>query len=147
MEKSRIKIWGRKDSSNVQKVLWCCDELDLAFDRVDVGGAFGGNKGASYLRLNPNGLVPTVEDDGFVLWESNSIVRYLIEKYGEGRLTPPTPEGRADANRWDGLATDDIRPSHGTSFLGSHPDSGRKKRPGFYRAGVEEIHESLGNFE
>jgi glutathione S-transferase len=100
MNKKCIKIWGRKDSSNVQKVLWCCGELDLAFDRIDFGGTFGGNKEASYLRINPNGLVPTVEDDGFVLWESNSIVRYLIEKYGEGRLTPPTPEGRADANRW-----------------------------------------------
>ncbi|HZA55768.1 MAG TPA: glutathione S-transferase family protein [Candidatus Udaeobacter sp.] len=95
-----IKIWGRTDSSNVQKVLWCCGELGLDFDRVDLGGKFGGNKEKSYLDMNPNGLVPTIQDGDFVLWESNSIMRYLLEKYGQGRLLPPTPEGRASANRW-----------------------------------------------
>lgn len=95
-----IKIWGRRDSSNVQKVLWCCAELDIAFERVDFGGKFGGNKEKPYLDLNPNGLVPTIRDGSFVLWESNSIMRYLVEKFGQGRLLPSTPEGRADANRW-----------------------------------------------
>jgi glutathione S-transferase len=95
-----IKIWGRTDSSNVQKVLWCCGELDLAYERVDVGGKFGGNKETAYLQLNPNGLVPTLQDGDFILWESNSIMRYLVEKYGPGQLLPPTLEGRADANRW-----------------------------------------------
>jgi glutathione S-transferase len=95
-----IKIWGRTDSSNVQKVLWCCGELGLDFDRVDLGGKFGGNKEKSYLDMNQNGLVPTIQDGDFVLWESNSIMRYLVEKYGQGRLLPPTPEGRASANRW-----------------------------------------------
>lgn len=95
-----IKIWGRKDSSNVQKVLWCCGELELAYERIDIGGRFGGNKERPYLDLNPNGLVPTIEDGDFVLWESNSIVRYLVDKYGQGRLLPPTPEGRGNANRW-----------------------------------------------
>ena len=95
-----IKIWGRTDSSNVQKVLWCCGELDLAYERVDLGGKFGGNKETAYLQLNPNGLVPTLQDGDFILWESNSIMRYLVEKYGAGQLLPPTVEGRADANRW-----------------------------------------------
>jgi glutathione S-transferase len=95
-----IKIWGRKDSSNVQKVLWCCDELGVAFERIDIGGRFGGNKEKPYLDLNPNGLVPTIEDGGLVLWESNSIVRYLVDKYGQGKLLPATPEGRANASRW-----------------------------------------------
>jgi glutathione S-transferase len=95
-----IKIWGRKDSSNVQKVLWCCEELGLDYERVDIGGSFGGNRERPYLDLNPNGLVPTIQDGSFVLWESNSIVRYLADKYGKGRLLPPTPEGRANANRW-----------------------------------------------
>lgn len=99
-EKTKIKIWGRKDSSNVQKVLWCCDELGVGYERIDLGGAFGGNKEKPYLDLNPNGVVPAIEDGSFVLWESNSIVRYLVDKYGEGRLLPPTPEGRASANRW-----------------------------------------------
>ena len=95
-----IKIWGRTDSSNVQKVLWCCGELEIEFSRVDLGGKFGGNKDDSYLKMNPNGLVPTLEDGDFILWESNSIMRYLVEKYGQGKLLPTTPEGRANANRW-----------------------------------------------
>jgi len=95
-----IKIWGRRDSSNVQKVLWCCGELGVSFDRIDIGGQFGGNKERPYLDLNPNGLVPTIEDGSFVLWESNTIMRYLVDKYGQGRLLPSTPEGRANANRW-----------------------------------------------
>lgn len=95
-----LKIWGRTDSSNVQKVLWCCGELGLAFERLDWGGKFGGNKDKDYLAMNPNGLVPTIQDGSFVLWESNTIMRYLVEKYGQNRLLPATPEGRANANRW-----------------------------------------------
>jgi glutathione S-transferase len=95
-----LKIWGRTDSSNVQKVLWCCGELGLEFNRVDWGGKFGGNNDRAYRDMNPNGLVPTIEDGDFVLWESNSIMRYLVEKHGQGRLLPSTPEGRAKANRW-----------------------------------------------
>lgn len=95
-----LKILGRKDSSNVQKVVWCCGELGLAFEREDVGGKFGKNKEQAYLAVNPNGLVPTLKDEDFVLWESNSIVRYLVDKYGPGDLVPDTAEGRANANRW-----------------------------------------------
>ena len=95
-----IKIWGRTDSSNVQKVLWCCSEIGLEFDRLDLGGQFGGNREATYLDMNPNGLVPTIQDGSFILWESNSIMRYLNEKYARERLLPSTPEGRASANRW-----------------------------------------------
>ena len=62
-----LKIWGRNTSSNVQKVLWCCGELDIPFERVDIGGPFGGNQDAEYLAINPNGLVPTIQDGGFGL--------------------------------------------------------------------------------
>jgi glutathione S-transferase len=95
-----IKVWGRTDSSNVQKVLWCLGELKLDFERIDLGGKYGGNKEKAYLEMNPNGLVPTIQDGDFILWESNSIMRYLNEKYGDGRLLPGTIEGRANANRW-----------------------------------------------
>ena len=97
---AKIKIWGRNDSSNVQKVLWCCGELGIDFERVDLGGKFGGNKEKPYLDINPNGLVPTIEDGGLILWESNTIVRYLTEKYGGGKVLDATPEGRAQASRW-----------------------------------------------
>jgi glutathione S-transferase len=95
-----LRIWGRSTSINVQKVLWCCAELDVPYDRVDVGGPFGGNREPEYLRLNPNGLVPTISDGGFVLWESNAIVRYLATRHGMGTLCPEDLAARADADRW-----------------------------------------------
>ena len=76
-----IKIWGRNTSANVQKVMWAVDELGLPHERIDIGGPFGKNREAEYLAMNPTGLVPTLqEEDGFLLWESNSIVRYLAAK-------------------------------------------------------------------
>lgn len=95
-----LKILGRKSSSNVQKVLWCCDELRLSFQREDIGGPFGKNHEPEYLALNPNGLVPTIIDNGFVLWESNSIIRYLAAKHGNGMLYPTDPRVRAMGERW-----------------------------------------------
>lgn len=95
-----LKIWGRPNSINVQKVLWCCDELGLDYERIDAGGAFGTTRDPEYLALNPNGLVPTISDDGFVLWESNAIVRYLAAKYGSGTLWPESLEVRAEAEKW-----------------------------------------------
>ena len=95
-----IKIWGRRSSSNVQKVLWCCDELGLVYEQVDIGGPFGGTDSEAYRKLNPNGRVPTIEDGDFVLWESHAILRYLTAKYAEGRLLPATAEGRARADQW-----------------------------------------------
>ena len=76
-----LVIWGRTNSVNVQKVLWCCDELGIEYERIDAGGPFGVVDTPEYRRRNPNGLVPTIDDDGFVLWESNAIVRYLAAKH------------------------------------------------------------------
>ena len=96
-----LKIWGRNTSINVQKVMWAIGELDLPHQRIDVGGAFGKNNEPAYLAMNPNGLVPTLEeDDGFILWESNSIVRYLASKYGAGTLEPANAPDRARASQW-----------------------------------------------
>ncbi|MDH3670859.1 MAG: glutathione S-transferase family protein [Gammaproteobacteria bacterium] len=95
-----LNILGRKNSSNVQKVLWCCAELGLDFEREDVGGQFGRNHDPEYLALNPNGLVPTVIDDGFVLWESNTIVRYLAAKHGDETFYPANAQTRAKGERW-----------------------------------------------
>src|SRR5215475_279269 len=95
-----IKIWGRNTSSNVQKVMWAVGEMKLPHQRIDVGGAFGKNREAPYLSMNPNGLVPTLEEeDGFTLWESNSIIRYLAEKHG-GSLLPNDPKTKALASKW-----------------------------------------------
>jgi glutathione S-transferase len=95
-----LKIWGRRNSVNVQKVLWCCGELRLDYERIDAGLQFGVNDTAEYKALNPNGLVPTIDHDGFVLWESHAIVRYLAGLYGRGTLWPEDPRAAGDADRW-----------------------------------------------
>ncbi len=96
-----IKIWGRNTSSNVQKVMWAVGEIGLPHERIDVGGPFGKNREAAYLAMNPNGLVPTLEEeDGFLLWESNSIVRYLAAKYRTTVLEPADLRERARASAW-----------------------------------------------
>lgn len=95
-----LKIWGRTTSSNVQKVLWTATELGIAFERIDAGGAFGRTSEPAYRAMNPNGLVPTIDDDGFVLWESNTICRYLAAKHGNHSLYPDDLRRRADVERW-----------------------------------------------
>ncbi len=95
-----LKILGRANSANVQKVTWACGEMSLPFDREDVGGSFGRTKDPDYLEMNPNSRVPTIIDDGFVLWESNAIVRYLAGLHGRDTLAPTDPKTYADADRW-----------------------------------------------
>jgi glutathione S-transferase len=95
-----LKIWGRNSSTNVQKVMWTIGELDLEHIRFDIGGPFGKTKDPEYLALNPNGLIPTLEDDDIILWESNAIVRYLAHKYGRGSLEPTDLKTWALVNQW-----------------------------------------------
>ena len=96
-----LKIYGARTSSNVQKVLWCCGELGLAFERdEDTGGPSRGDRTPAYMALNPNGLIPTIDDDGFILWESNVIVRYLAARHALGTLCPADLQKRADCERW-----------------------------------------------
>jgi glutathione S-transferase len=95
-----IKMWGRNTSSNVQKAMWAVGEIGIPCERIDIGGPFGKNREAAYLAMNPNGLVPTLEEeDGFLLWESNSIVRYLAAKH-QSALEPTDPRARAIASQW-----------------------------------------------
>ena len=95
-----LKIWGRTNSINVQKVLWCLGELGLEYARIDAGMQFGVNNTPEYRAMNPNGLVPTIDEDGFILWESHAIVRYFARKHGVGKLWPADERAAADADRW-----------------------------------------------
>ena len=96
-----LKMWGRNTSSNVQKAMWAVGELKLPCERIDVGGAFGKTKDPFYLTMNPNSLVPTLEEeDGFTLWESNSVVRYLAAKHRSSVLQPADLRGQANASKW-----------------------------------------------
>ncbi len=95
-----LKLWGRMTSINVKKVVWAAQELGLDFQRTEAGGAFGVVRTPEYLARNPNALVPLMEDDDFVLWESNVIVRYLCAKHAPGTLYPTGLRERFDAERW-----------------------------------------------
>ena len=95
-----LKIWGRMSSINVKKVVWAAQELALDFQRTEAGGAFGVVTTPGYLQMNPNAKVPVIEDDDFVLWESNVIVRYLCAKHSPARLYPAELRQRFDAERW-----------------------------------------------
>ena len=95
-----LKIWGRMSSINVKKVVWTAQELGLDFQRTEAGGLFGVVKTPEYMRLNPNSLVPMIEDDDYVLWESNVIVRYLCARDSCGQMYPNALHDRFDAERW-----------------------------------------------
>ncbi len=95
-----MKVWGRVNSINVMKVLWCADECGLKYERENVGLQYGGNDQKWYLDMNPNGVVPTIDDGGRIIWESNSCVRYLSAKYAAGTLWPTDPGQRSKADRW-----------------------------------------------
>ncbi|TVQ30712.1 MAG: glutathione S-transferase family protein [Geminicoccaceae bacterium] len=95
-----LRIWGRLNSVNVAKVVWCAAEMDLPFQRIDAGGKFGRLDDASYGAKNPNRKIPTLEDGGLILWESHAILRYLGARYGEGSLWPSDPVARAPMDAW-----------------------------------------------
>jgi glutathione S-transferase len=112
-----ITIWGRTNSVNVQKVLWCCEELVLPYERIDAGLKFGRNNEPEYLAMNPTGKIPTLVDDGFVLWESNSILRYLAMQYGEASLLYPSdPKLRASVDRWLDWSLSTLQPAERPVF-------------------------------
>lgn len=117
-----IRLWGRKSSINVQKVLWCLAELGLKegkdFERIDAGLHFGKNNTPEFLKMNPNGLVPTLEDDDLVLWESNTILRYLVSQYDKNGRFPKDIAAQYGSEKimdWQ-LAT--LWPPLRTAFLG-----------------------------
>lgn len=99
-----MRLWGRKTSINVQKVLWCLAELGLEedkdFERIDAGLHFGINRTPEFLALNPNGLVPALEDGDLVLWESNTILRYLKSQYDPEKRFPTDINGHFKSEKW-----------------------------------------------
>jgi glutathione S-transferase len=116
---SQLTIWGRANSVNVQKVLWCLRELDLPYQRIDAGMAFGQNDKPEYLAMNPNGRVPTLVDGDYVLWESNSIMRYLNLAYGkESPIYPQAPKARAAVDRWLDWTLSTLQPLDRPVFWG-----------------------------
>ncbi|HUJ03739.1 MAG TPA: glutathione S-transferase family protein [Rhizomicrobium sp.] len=95
-----LRIWGRKNSINVQKAMWSILETGIKHERIDAGGTFGGLNTPEFLAKNPNGLIPAIDDDGAIVWESQAIVRYIAARYGAGTLWPEDPAERAKADEW-----------------------------------------------
>ena len=112
-----LKIWGRVSSINVRKVVFAAQWLELPFERIDAGAAFGITKTPEYLARNPNALVPALEDAGFVLWESNVIVRYLCAKHSPGGLYPQDLHERFDAERWMDWQQTTLNPAGRGAFM------------------------------
>jgi glutathione S-transferase len=112
-----LKILGKATSINVRKVLWTCAELGLAFDREDWGTGFRSTDSPEFRALNPNGLVPVIEDDGFVLWESNSIIRYLASRHGSEHLYPTDARQRARIDQWIDWQATDLNASWSYAFM------------------------------
>ncbi|MEH3116852.1 MAG: glutathione S-transferase family protein [Methylorubrum populi] len=111
------RLWGRASSGNVQKALWALDELGLPYEPIEAGGAHGIVGDAAYRALNPNGLVPTLEEDGFVLWESNAILRYLAQTHGGPLGLPEAPRARALVDQWLDWQATAFTPAMRDAFL------------------------------
>jgi len=95
-----LKIWGRKNSINVQKVMWAVGELGLPYERIDAGGSFGGLNDPAFVSMNPMKRVPVIDDDGTIIWESHAITRYLCAQYGAGQLWPDSAVRRSAGDVW-----------------------------------------------
>ncbi len=132
------RIWGRTNSINVMKVLWACEELGLSYERIDAGGAFGGLRTPEYLAKNPNGLIPVLEEDDFVLWESNAILRYLGHRYGaESGLWPNDPRSRALADQWMDWQQTTGQPAIGPAFVQMYRTPAERRDEGVLRRSIE----------
>lgn len=113
-----MKLWGRVTSINVQKALWALAELEIPYERIDAGLSFGVVDTPEYRAMNPNGRVPVLDDDGFTLWESHAIVRYLVRRYGQGRLVPPGDQSLALADQWMDWQATVLQPAMLPAFWG-----------------------------
>ncbi len=142
-----LKIWGRANSSNVKKVTWLCEEIGLPYQRIDAGLAFGVVNTPEYRKLNPNGLVPTIDDDGFILWESNAIVRYLAAKHAAGTLWPADLKLRADADRWMDWCSTTLAPAFIPVFMQLVRTAPEKRNPQAIENGTKKTAEVLARLD
>ncbi|GGP21385.1 glutathione S-transferase family protein [Silvimonas iriomotensis] len=134
MPAAALKVWGRRNSLNVQKVMWIIGELELEHEHINVGGAFGGLDTPEFLARNPHGKIPVIEHDGVVVWESQAILRYLGATFGEGSLWSADPAQRAVADSWLDWSQTTLQPAFIDLFFGfyrtpeAQRDAGRIER-------------------
>lgn len=133
-----ITLWGRNNSTNVKKVRWVLEELDLPYEQILAGLEFGLNHDPEYLAMNPNGLVPLLKDDatGVVLWESNTIIRYLAAQYGVDRLWLAAPAQRAQGEKWMDWSNGTLSPAHRPVLMGLVRTPPEQRDPAAIAAGI-----------
>ena len=141
-------VWGRATSSNVMKVLWGLGELSLPFDRIDVGGSFGKTDTPEYRAMNPTGLVPTLQEGDFTLWESNAVLRYLCNAYAPGcALWPQAPRERANIDRWMDAQQTVLNRPMGVVFWGLIRTPADQRDPAAIAQGVADAAKAYGMIE
>jgi len=141
-------VWGRATSSNVMKVLWGLGELTLPFERIDVGGSFGKTDTPEYRAMNPTGLVPTLQEDDFTLWESNAILRYLCHAHApHSMLWPQDPHARANIDRWMDAQQTVLNRPMGVVFWGLVRTPADKRDPAAIAQGVADTAKAYGMIE
>ncbi len=141
-------VWGRATSSNVMKVLWGLGELALPFERIDVGGSFGKTDTPEYRGMNPTGLVPTLQEDDFTLWESNAILRYLCHAHApHSMLWPQEPHQRANIDRWMDAQQTVLNRPMGVVFWGLIRTPADKRDPAAIAQGIADAAKAYGMIE
>ncbi len=141
-------VWGRATSSNVMKVLWGLGELALPFERIDVGGSFGKTDTPEYRAMNPTGLVPTLQEDDFTLWESNAILRYLCHAHApHSMLWPQDPHARANIDRWMDAQQTVLNRPMGVVFWGLVRTPADQRDPAAIAQGVADTAKAYGMIE
>ncbi len=141
-------VWGRATSSNVMKVLWGLGELALPFERIDVGGSFGKTDTPEYRAMNPTGLVPTLQEEDFTLWESNAILRYLCHAHApHSMLWPQDPHQRANIDRWMDAQQTVLNRPMGVVFWGLVRTPADQRDPAAIAQGVADAAKAYGMIE
>ena len=138
-----LRIWGRLSSINVRKVVWAAQEVEVPFERIEAGGSFGVVNTSIYLDLNPNAMVPAIQDGELTLWESNTIVRYLCAKYAGGSLYPGLLEARFNAERWMDWQQTALNPATRNAFLQLIRTPVGLQQPDLIRRSVDETERLL----
>jgi glutathione S-transferase len=138
-----LEVWGRRNASNVIPVMWTIGELNLPHVRHNVGGSFGCVDTPKYLAMNPNGKIPTLNDNGCIVWESNAIIRYLCARYGVGILWPETAEHRALADQWMDWHKTTVNPDYGNLFWAIVRTEPELRDPGAISRLAKSLGESL----
>jgi glutathione S-transferase len=144
---SSVRILGKVSSINVRKVLWTCTELGLAFEREDWGAGFRSTQEPSFLALNPHGMVPVLVDGDTVLWESNTICRYLANRYGDGRLLPADPLARARVEQWMDWQATELNNAWRYAFMGLLRNSAAHQDPDQIAASIAAWNRQMGLLE